>query len=47
MEENGHMSDKELIRRLLEERDELYRQNQRLQWKVDELSDVESMKSDY
>lgn len=47
MEENGHMSDKELIRRLLEERDELYRQNQRLQGKVDELSDVESMKSDY
>lgn len=47
MEKNGHMSDKELIRRLLEERDELYRQNQRLQGKVDELSDVESMKSDY
>lgn len=47
MEKNGHMSDKELIRRLLEERDELYRQNQRLQGKVDELSDVESMRTGY
>ena len=47
MEKNGHQSDQELIRMLLEQRDELYRRNQRLQGRLDALSDVESMKSDY